>query len=92
VEVLTQGAESSALYEAAAKKLPKDEDFGRYWFQQMILRGDIDGARKVIFENAIYLSKAAMVLNKSFNQRKYFYWLLTIWNVSAVAPFNFVLS
>jgi hypothetical protein len=69
--------------------MPKDEDFGRHWFQQMILRGDIDGARKVIYPIAINLSKAAMMLNKSFNQRKYFYWLLTIWNVSAVAPFIF---
>lgn len=29
--------------------MPKDEDFAKYWFQQMILRCDIDGARKVIY-------------------------------------------
>jgi hypothetical protein len=36
-----------SLYEEASKKHPKDEEFGRHWFQQMILRNNIEGARKV---------------------------------------------
>ena len=72
------------MYEEASKKLVKDEDFNRNWFHQMILRSDIDGARKV----ALYMyeadRKAAMVLYKLPNQRKYFYWLLTAWKVSSV--------
>ena len=43
------GEDSVALYEEAAKKVPKDEEFCKFWFQQMILRGNIDGARKVGF-------------------------------------------
>ena len=42
-----KGAEVNQLYEEAAKKLPKDEEFSRNWFEQRILRADIDGARKV---------------------------------------------
>jgi hypothetical protein len=44
---LIKGAEITSLYEEGSKKIPKDEDFGKQWFQQMILRGDIDGSRKV---------------------------------------------
>jgi len=47
-ETLMQGAEIPALYEEASKKNPKDEEFSRYWFQQMVLRNNIDGARKVL--------------------------------------------
>jgi len=39
-----------SIYEEAAKKLPKDEEFVRNWFQQMVLRNNIDGARKVSLE------------------------------------------
>jgi hypothetical protein len=45
--VLISGTETASLYEEASKKNPKDEEFGRHWFQQMILRGNIDGSRKV---------------------------------------------
>jgi len=41
------GSEAVSLYEDAMKKNPKDEEFGIFWFQQMILRSDMDGARKV---------------------------------------------
>jgi len=44
---MTVGSDVVALYEEAAKKNPKDEEFARHWFQQMILRNNIDGARKV---------------------------------------------
>ena len=36
-----------ALYEEISRKNPKDEELGKYWFQQMIFRTNIDGARKV---------------------------------------------
>jgi len=44
---MTVGSDVMALYEDAAKKSPKDEEFARHWFQQMILRNSVDGARKV---------------------------------------------
>ena len=67
------------------KKGVLNEDFGRNWFQTMILRGDIDGARKVLTPlGRGMLIKAATWLNRLPNQRKYFYWLLTTWKVSAV--------
>ena len=44
---LMLGDDISSLYEEASKKNPKDEDFGKQWFEKMILRGHVDGARKV---------------------------------------------
>lgn len=44
---LTAGSDVVAIYEEAAKKNPRDEDLARHWFRQMILRNNIDGARKV---------------------------------------------
>jgi hypothetical protein len=35
------------VYEDAAKKVPRDEEFSKFWFHQMVLRNNIDGARKV---------------------------------------------
>jgi hypothetical protein len=45
---LTLESEGNGLFEDALKKNPKDEDFAQYLFEQMIFRGNIDGARKVI--------------------------------------------
>jgi N-terminal acetyltransferase B complex non-catalytic subunit len=45
--LLIEDGETTMLYEEASKKNPKDEEFGRHWFLQMILRDDIDGSRKV---------------------------------------------
>jgi hypothetical protein len=39
-----------AFYEEISRKNPKDEEFGKYWFQQMIYRTNIDGARKVFLK------------------------------------------
>lgn len=40
------GDEIVNLYEEALKKKPKDEEFARHWFQQMVQKTNIDGARK----------------------------------------------
>jgi hypothetical protein len=44
---LISGEETVTLYEEAARKNPRDEEFGKYWFQKMIMRNNIDAARKV---------------------------------------------
>ena len=40
------GDEIVNLYEEAIKRKPKDEEFARHWFQQMVQKRNIDGARK----------------------------------------------
>jgi hypothetical protein len=44
------------VYEEVLKKNPKDEDFMRHWFQQMIFRSNLDGARKAIYVWKTYLT------------------------------------
>lgn len=50
----------------------------------MVLRNNIDGARKVRLLKMKSSFEAAMVLNKLPHQRKYFYWVLTTWKVGSV--------
>ncbi|RUS28494.1 hypothetical protein BC938DRAFT_481812, partial [Jimgerdemannia flammicorona] len=54
-----------AIYEAAAKKQPQNEEFGNHWFMAMVRNGDYKGQKE-----------AALKLHKSFKGNKYLFWAI----------------